>query len=45
MHFDTLGIVLSTIDYSDKYLLVKIYTRDFGNVTYQVSKKSTAIAK
>lgn len=34
----TKGLVLSSINYSDKYNLVQIYTESFGRVTYMVSK-------
>lgn len=34
----TQGVVLTTINYSDKYLLVPIYTSAFGRVTYMVPK-------
>lgn len=41
MLHNTLGIVLNTINYNDKYFLVKIYTRDFGSATYSVPKNHT----
>lgn len=34
----TKGLVLSTINYNDKYVLVQIFTEQFGRVTYMVSK-------
>ena len=34
----TLGIVLSTIDYNDKYYLSVIYTETMGRVTYMLPK-------
>jgi DNA repair protein RecO (recombination protein O) len=44
----TQGIVLSTINYSDKYILAPIYTNTFGRVTYMIPKtkgKSTKVHK
>lgn len=38
MLYKTKGLVLSSINYSDKYNLVQIYTESFGRVTYMVSK-------
>lgn len=34
----TRGLVLNTINYNDKYILVQIFTESFGRVTYMVSK-------
>jgi len=34
----TKGLILNTINYNDKYVLVPIYTESFGRVTYMVSK-------
>ncbi len=38
MLYKTRGLVLSSINYNDKYNLVQIYTESFGRVTYMVSK-------
>lgn len=38
MLYKTKGIVLNTLNYNDKYILVGIYTEMFGQVTYMVSK-------
>ncbi|MDH6307930.1 DNA repair protein RecO (recombination protein O) [Dysgonomonas sp. PFB1-18] len=38
MQYKTRGLVLSTINYNDKYVLVQIFTESFGRVTYMVSK-------
>lgn len=45
MLYHTTGIVLKTIDYNDKYLLVPILTKDFGKVTYLVSKSKSKSSK
>lgn len=34
----TKGLVLNTINYNDKYVLVQIFTESFGRITYMVSK-------
>ena len=34
----TRGLVLSTINYNDKYVLTQLFTESFGRVTYMVSK-------
>lgn len=39
------GIVINTINYSDKYILVQIFTREFGRVTYMVSKSRSKSSK
>lgn len=44
----TKGVVLGSINYNDKYILVQIYTEAFGRVTYMVSKtksKNTKVPK
>ena len=44
----TQGIVLNTINYSDKYILAPIYTNMFGRVTYMIPKtkgKSSKVQK
>lgn len=41
----TQAIVLSTINYNDKYLLAALYTRDFGRVTYMVPKTKSKTSK
>ncbi|WP_165041574.1 DNA repair protein RecO [Dysgonomonas sp. ZJ709] len=44
----TRGVVLSTINYNDKYMLVQIFTEMFGRVTYMVSKaksRNTKVSK
>ncbi|MBK5719992.1 DNA repair protein RecO [Dysgonomonas sp. Marseille-P4677] len=38
MLYKTRGLVLNTINYSDKYVLVQIFTESFGRITYMVSK-------
>ena len=38
MLLKTKGLVLSSINYNDKYNLVQIYTESYGRVTYMVSK-------
>lgn len=46
--YKTKGIVLNSINYNDKYLLVHIFTEMFGRVTYMVSKskgRSTKVSK
>lgn len=40
VQYKTRGIVLSNIDYNDKYLLVQVFTEQFGRVTYMVSKSN-----
>ena len=48
MHHKTKGIVLSIIDYNDKYMLSRIFTSQFGLVTYMVPKskgKNTKIKR
>ncbi|NDW09510.1 DNA repair protein RecO [Dysgonomonas sp. 520] len=39
------GIVLNTINYNDKYILVQVYTEQFGRVTYMVSKAKSKSSK
>lgn len=41
----TKGLVLGVINYNDKYSLVHMYTRDFGRVTYFLSKKTSKSSK
>ena len=41
----TKGVVLNTINYSDKYILVQIFTEMFGQVTYMVSKTKSKNTK
>nr|WP_185154604.1 DNA repair protein RecO [Dysgonomonas sp. 511] len=44
----TKGLVLSTINYNDKYILAQIFTESFGRVTYMISKakgKNTKVPK
>lgn len=38
MLYKTRGLVLSTINYNDKYLLAQMFTESYGRVTYMVSK-------
>lgn len=48
MLLKTRGLVLSTINYSDKYILVQVFTETFGRVTYMVSKtkgKNTKVSR
>lgn len=45
MYHKTQGIVLNTINYNDKYLLVSLYTNQFGRVTYMVPKSKSKTAK
>lgn len=39
------GIVLNTINYSDKYILAQIYTDNLGRVTYMIPKSNSKTAK
>lgn len=39
------GLVINTINYSDKYILVQIFTKEFGRVTYMVSKTRSKSSK
>lgn len=39
------GLVINTINYSDKYILVQIFTKEFGRVTYMVSKTRSKTSK
>lgn len=41
----TLGVVLSTINYNDKYLLASLYTNEFGRTTYMVPKSKSRSSK
>jgi DNA repair protein RecO (recombination protein O) len=41
----TKGLVLNTINYNDKYILVHIFTEDFGRVTYMVTKTKSRNTK
>jgi len=45
MYHKTQAIVLSTINYNDKYLLASVYTNQFGRVTYMVPKSKSKSAK
>lgn len=45
MLFKTRGLVLNTINYNDKYILVHIFTESFGRVTYMVSKAKSKNSK
>lgn len=41
MLYKTDAIVLNQINYNDKYVLVQIFTREFGRVTYMISKNKS----
>lgn len=41
----TQGIVLNSLNYNDKYILVQIYTERLGRVTYMVSKAQGKASK
>lgn len=41
----TKGLVLNTINYNDKYILVQIFTELFGRVTYMISKSKSRSTK
>lgn len=41
----TKGVVLNTINYNDKYILVQTFTEMFGQVTYMVSKTKSRNTK
>lgn len=41
----TKGLVLNTINYNDKYVLVQIFTESFGRITYMVSKAKSRNSK
>lgn len=45
MLYKTDGLVINTINYSDKYVLVQIFTKEFGRVTYMVSKTRSKSSK
>ena len=45
MLYKTQAIVLSTINYNDKYLLASLYTSEFGRVTYMVPKSKSKAGK
>lgn len=45
MLYKTDGLVINTINYSDKYILVQIFTKEFGRVTYMVSKTRSKTSK
>ena len=48
MLLNTEAIVINTINYNDKYVLAQIFTKEFGRVTYMVSKsknKSTKVPR
>lgn len=41
----TQGLVLNTINYNEKYILVHVFTESFGRVTYMVSKTKSRNTK
>lgn len=41
----TRGLVINTINYNDKYMLVQIFTESFGRITYMVSKAKSRNSK
>lgn len=41
----TKGIVISTVNYNDKYILAAIYTQNMGYVTYMVTKTKAKTSK
>lgn len=45
MLHNTDAIVINSIDYNDKYILVQVFTREFGRVTYMVSKSKSKNTK
>ena len=45
MLLKTKGLVLNTINYNDKYILVPIFTESYGRVTYMVSKAKSKNSK
>lgn len=45
MFYKTDGLVINTIDYSDKYILAQIFTRQYGLITYMVSKSRSKNTK
>lgn len=45
MYYKTDGLVINTINYNDKYILAQIFTREFGRVTYMVSKSKSKASK
>lgn len=45
MLYNTDAIVINSIDYNDKYILVQIFTKEFGRVTYMVSKSKSKNTK
>ena len=45
MFYKTDGLVISIIDYNDKYILAQIFTREYGPVTYMVSKSRSKSVK
>lgn len=38
MQYKTRGVILNSIDYNDKYILVQMFTEQLGRVTYMVPK-------
>ena len=45
MYYKTDGLVINTINYNDKYILSQIFTKEFGRVTYMVSKSKSKTSK
>lgn len=45
MLYKTRGLVLSTINYNDKYLIAQIFTELYGRVTYMVPKTKSKSSK
>ena len=45
MFFKADGLVVNVINYNDKYILARVFTREFGQVTYMVPKSKGKAAK
>lgn len=45
MQHKTRGIVLHSLPYSDKYIIINMYTEDFGRVSYMVSNTHSKKSK
>jgi len=45
MHYKTEGIVLGTSSYSDTYSITRVFTRDFGRVSYLLPKPKSRRSK
>lgn len=45
MYYKTDALVVNTINYNDKYILAQIFTKEFGRVTYMVSKSKSKTTK